>query len=114
MRKELVALLVIGLAVVVAAVIGSSYYRTTVQNDQKVTPSANLKLVRPDNPTLGPADAKGTLVEFFDPECETCAAYHPFVKQLLQEIQRKDSPRGAVHAISPELAPRGKLYRGGA
>ncbi len=40
-------------------------------------------LVRPHSPVLGPADAPVTIVEFFDPSCEACRAFHP----VLQEIR---------------------------
>ena len=39
--------------------------------------------VRPHSPILGAEDAKVTLVEFTDPACETCAAFSPYVKQLM-------------------------------
>ena len=42
-------------------------------------------LVRDDSPTLGRADAPVTLVEFLDPECEACRAFHPFTKQILAD-----------------------------
>lgn len=42
-------------------------------------------LVRPHAASTGPADAKVTLVEFLDPECESCRAFFPFVKQLLSK-----------------------------
>ena len=44
-------------------------------------------LIRPHSPILGSADAKVTLVEFFDPSCEACRAFHPVLEQL-----RKDFP----------------------
>jgi protein-disulfide isomerase len=39
--------------------------------------------VRNHSPTLGSDDAKVHLVEFMDPACETCAAFSPFVKQMM-------------------------------
>lgn len=40
-------------------------------------------LARDYSPTMGNVNAKVTLVEFFDPACETCKAFYPFVKQLM-------------------------------
>lgn len=40
-------------------------------------------LERDYSPTMGNPDAKVTLVEFFDPACGTCRAFHPFVKHLM-------------------------------
>ncbi len=34
---------------------------------------------------IGRADAPVTIVEFFDPACESCRAFHPTVKQILAE-----------------------------
>ncbi len=45
--------------------------------------------VRDHSPTLGSDDAKVYLVEFTDPACETCAAFSPFVKQMLKENEGK-------------------------
>ncbi len=39
--------------------------------------------VREHSQTYGSADAKVFLVEFMDPACETCAAFSPFVKQMI-------------------------------
>lgn len=41
-------------------------------------------LDRPYSPSFGPADAPVTLVEFFDPSCEACRAYHPVIKEILR------------------------------
>lgn len=40
-------------------------------------------LVHEDSPTMGPADAPVTLVEFLDPECEACRAFFPIVKDIM-------------------------------
>ena len=36
-------------------------------------------------PVKGAADARVTIVEFFDPACETCANFYPLVNQLIGE-----------------------------
>jgi protein-disulfide isomerase len=46
-------------------------------------------LVRDYSITLGPSDAKVTLVEFFDPACETCSDFYPLVKQILKDHPQK-------------------------
>jgi protein-disulfide isomerase len=40
-------------------------------------------LIRDYSPTFGNPDARVTIVEFFDPACGTCKAFHPFVKQIM-------------------------------
>lgn len=40
-------------------------------------------------PVKGPAEAKVTIVEFFDPACETCADFYPFLKQLIDQYPGK-------------------------
>jgi len=41
----------------------------------------DLILERSHSPTIGDKNAKVTIVEFFDPACETCKAFSPFLKQ---------------------------------
>jgi protein-disulfide isomerase len=40
-------------------------------------------LVRPHSPSFGEPGAKVHIVEFFDPACETCASFYPFVKKMI-------------------------------
>lgn len=49
----------------------------------------DVPLIRPYSPIFGPEDAPVTIVEFFDPACEACRAFHPLVKQLLDENEGK-------------------------
>ena len=85
---------VITIFVIGAAYFGAGYYRSSVQKEVKPSapapPTANsASLVREDSPTLGPADAKVTLVEFYDPECESCASFAPIVKKILKDYDGK-------------------------
>lgn len=52
------------------------------------------KLVKPHSPTMGNPDAKVTIVEFLDPECEACAAFYPKMKGLINDY--KDQVRFVV------------------
>lgn len=88
MRKEIKILVLIGGMVVVGAIIGSRFYRESVQNERNSTTESSL-LIRPDSPSLGPASAQITLVEFFDPECESCSQFNPTVKQILKDYDGK-------------------------
>jgi protein-disulfide isomerase len=83
-KKITVAVL---LAVVLAAFLfGMDRYQRRVQNAQmeKVTQQTD-RLVRFHSPTFGPASAPVTIVEFFDPACETCRAFYPMVKNLMKQ-----------------------------
>ena len=43
-------------------------------------------LVRSYSPSFGPVDAPVTLVEFFDPSCEACRAFHPVVQEIRRQF----------------------------
>lgn len=88
MRKEIKILVLIGAVVVIAAIFGARQYRNSVQNERKST-AVDSPLVRPDSPASGPADAPVTLVEFLDPECESCREFYPRVKQILKDYDGK-------------------------
>jgi protein-disulfide isomerase len=46
-------------------------------------------MVRTHSPVIGPASAPVTIVEFFDPACEACRAFHPYVKEILAAYPRQ-------------------------
>lgn len=46
-------------------------------------------LLRAHAPALGNADAPVTIVEFFDPACETCAQFYPLVKKMMADNPEK-------------------------
>jgi len=47
----------------------------------------SLLQVKPDDWVKGNPEAKVTLIEYLDFECEACGAYYPFVKQLSEEFK---------------------------
>ena len=84
MKTNKVAVAGILLFVVAAFALGVSLYRKHVHSAQDQTVSAEqTRLVRMHSPILGPQGAPVTIVEFFDPACETCRAFYPIVKSLM-------------------------------
>lgn len=92
--------LLVALTLVIAAVaFGAATFFTsddlvtpvqTVASDTGATlpnedATPNELLIRPHSPVLGKVDAPVTIVEFFDPACEACRAFHPTVKQILAD-----------------------------
>lgn len=81
---SVVAAIVIGLFVLAA-----TWYQPapTAPEPNPVPTQTSLALVRPHSPFLGPEQAAVTVVEFLDPECESCRVMFPMVKQLLTEFE---------------------------
>ncbi|WP_339849038.1 thioredoxin domain-containing protein [uncultured Nisaea sp.] len=84
-RKPLIlSVLTFGLAVFAVA----AWYMTR-PGPETTTASAAPEyaeaLVRGYSPVLGPKEAPVTIVEFFDPACEACRAFHPVIKDIMAE-----------------------------
>lgn len=100
--------IIIGTAVVALGVFaaGSYLYSPKPQNAAGVEPASDgAPLIRPHAPILGPRDAPVTIVEFFDPACEACRAFHPIVKQIIEAFQgqvRVVLRYATFHGPSPE------------
>lgn len=71
-------------AVVLAFVAGAWVYRDRSRQEATQALQANSDaLVRAHSPVYGNPAAKVTIVEFFDPSCETCSAFYPIVKSIV-------------------------------
>jgi protein-disulfide isomerase len=83
-KSVVLSILIVGLAIFAAAV----WYQSRpalVAQVEPVQPEIAEALTRPYSPILGPEEAPVTIVEFFDPACEACRAFHPIVKDILAE-----------------------------
>ena len=78
--------LVLGAVVVVAVVfvVGAFVFKDrSSQQASQVARSNSDALVRAHAPVFGNPAAAVTIVEFFDPSCETCRAFYPIVKRIV-------------------------------
>jgi protein-disulfide isomerase len=80
------------LATALVAIIGfglAGYlYKQSAPEQMEATskqPANESELVRFHSPIMGPSKARVTIVEFFDPACESCRAFYPVVKQIMSE-----------------------------
>lgn len=85
MNRRNVILLTGAIAIAVFAAGAFLYSRYASDPANLPVLAENSPLVRPHSPTMGPASAGVTIVEFFDPACESCRAFYPFVKSILAE-----------------------------
>ena len=87
-RQYVVLIAVAGLLIAFAL---ASHLYTSQQADRigALAAAADSPLERPHSRGSGPANARVVLVEFFDPACETCRVFHPYVKAMLAEHRNR-------------------------
>lgn len=77
------AMLTIGaVAIALIAVLGFSASQKT--SAPTVASLEGDAYERSYSPSIGPDSAAVTVVEFFDPACEACRAFYPYVKEILK------------------------------
>lgn len=83
MNKKLIVSIT---GVLLFALFGVAVYLLESQKTAGITEVASDASImkRYYSPTMGPSNAKVTIVEFFDPGCETCRKFHPYVKELVE------------------------------
>ncbi len=82
MKNALLA--VASLALIFGFMFASSWYKEQQAEKSSFMAKENIStFVRGHSQTLGSDEAKVYIVEFMDPACETCAAFAPFVKQMM-------------------------------
>ncbi len=70
--------------------LGAKFYKDSQQKKLNFLADEKSELfVREHSPRLGNPEAEVVLVEFLDPECESCRAFYPYVKNLMKEFEGK-------------------------
>lgn len=80
--------LVLGTLVVLVFVfigLGYFYKSNETKKEEVTTLTKSNSLVREHSIKFGENKKNISVVEFFDPECESCALFHPIIRKLYQE-----------------------------
>jgi protein-disulfide isomerase len=77
------------LAVMVFSISAFVYEQSQTRKNAQEPNTKGAELERAYSPVYGSDDAKVTIVEFFDPACETCRAFYPSVKELVNSNEGK-------------------------
>ena len=86
MNRKQITVIALALVVLAFFFLGMRAYQQRVQTAQaEQVAQQGDRLVRPHSPVFGPVNAPVTIVEFFDPACETCRAFYPIVKDILRQ-----------------------------
>ncbi len=86
-KNKIFILVAVIIALVVFGILTLSNQKSVEAS--KATTQNDSLLVKPHSPIKGNPDAAVTVVEFLDPECESCRAMHPIMKKLLEEYDGK-------------------------
>ncbi len=90
MRNKKIVLLT--LALVVAAFVAiTMFYQKSVdtKTQQLATNNKGAPFVRNHSPIFGNNTKNVTIVEFIDPECESCSTFHPVIKEVFNDYKNE-------------------------
>lgn len=89
MKKEFLVPVIAVVLIAVFSVAAMMYDRQKTADINESMQQYQSSLVRDHSPTTGDKSAKVTIVEFFDPACETCKVFHPYVKEMMDQYSGK-------------------------
>ena len=88
--KKGVLFIIAALSLIIMFALASKYHKGQQASEiESVAQSNSAVFARDYSQTLGSADAKVVITEFMDPGCETCSAFAPFIKKLLDALPGK-------------------------
>lgn len=82
----LLSVLILGLSFTLAVLL---YKKSQKDQTQQIAQTQSDVFVRDYSVRMGPPEAKVTLVEFMDPECESCREFAPLVKSIMKDYEGK-------------------------
>lgn len=89
--KNSKTIFVISIVLLLGLFLGGAYfYKSSQSKELAQTLQENKRSLERDySPSIGSEMLRVTLVEFLDPECESCRKFHPVVKSILKKYEGK-------------------------
>ncbi len=111
---------IIGIIVACVVLFGGLYAMTrpSTAPEQLTADQAALLAVQANDHTVGPKDAKVTVIEYYDFECPPCGSYYPILKELekqhpdVQFVYRYFPLSGHLNAMNAALAAEAAAQQG--
>ncbi len=90
MKNKIIIVTIAVVVLIVGFFAASKMYKSGESERLGFIAKDNFSTFVPDYaPKLGPANPEVYLVEFLDPECESCRQFYPYVKMILHENEGK-------------------------
>jgi len=90
MKNKKLLIILSAFILIVIFFVGTKYYKSYEKKRLGFLATENAStFVRDYSPTMGSDDARIYLVEFLDPECESCGKFYPYVKNLMADYKGK-------------------------
>jgi len=74
---------------IIGFVVAVMFYQNLVdeKNKELMTNSNGAPFAREHSPSFGENENKVVITEFLDPECESCSAFHPIIKEVFNDYK---------------------------
>jgi protein-disulfide isomerase len=86
-NKKIVLATLVLLIVGFIIAIGAYQNNEDSKNDELSSSNKGVPFVRDHSPTFGQNKNKVIITEFLDPECESCSAFHPIIKEVFSDYE---------------------------
>jgi protein-disulfide isomerase len=86
-KNKIILIVVVFFTLISLFFIGRTFYQQNKTEEAASLAQRDFKKFVPDYaPKLGTSTPEVYLIEFLDPECESCREFYPYVKMLLEEF----------------------------
>lgn len=89
-NKKIISLVAVSIALIGLFIFGAKFYQNKEAERLSFIAKDNFRTFVPDHAMRkGNSEAKVYVVEFFDPECESCREFHPYMHSFMSDYDGK-------------------------